>query len=149
MSQVTASISIDAPPERVWEVAMNPSCLKEWVTIHRALLQSDTGTPRVGYRMNQRIHLRGVTLEVHWELVECTPCKQAVWEGRGPARSRAHTEYLLKRDGEGTRFDYRNEFRAPLGPVGALVSRALVGGIPLREANRSLAQLKSQIEREL
>ncbi|HEX4438370.1 MAG TPA: SRPBCC family protein [Solirubrobacteraceae bacterium] len=147
MSQVTASIAIDAPPTEVWGTVMDPDCLARWVTIHRRLLHADGGRARAGYRMDQSIHLRGVTLEVHWELVECITDKRAVWEGRGPARSRAHTEYLLAPDGEGTRFDYRNEFRAPLGPVGAIVSRALVGGIPLREANRSLEQLKKHIEK--
>ena len=55
-----------------------------------------TGPPRVGYRMDQQIHLRGVSLDVHWTLVECDPCTHAVWEGRGPARSRAHTEYRAR-----------------------------------------------------
>ena len=146
MSRVSASISIAAPPERVWETVMDPRRLQSWVTIHRALLDADSGPPSVGYKMDQRIHLRGVTLEVRWELVECVPCRRAVWEGRGPARSRAHTEYLLAPDDGGTRFDYHNEFHAPLGPIGAIVSRALVGGIPQREANRSLAALKEQIE---
>jgi len=50
------------------------------------------------------------------------------------------------RDG-GTAFAYRNDFKAPLGPLGAVASRALVGGIPEREANRSLARLKELIER--
>ncbi len=147
MSNVEASIEIAAPPERVWDVVMDPDCLHSWVTIHRDLLRADDGPPRVGYTMAQRIHLRGVTLEVRWELVECKSCKRAVWEGHGPARSRAHTEYVLRATNDGTRFDYRNEFHAPLGPVGALVSRALVGGIPQREASRSLASLKEQIER--
>ena len=138
MSQVTASIEIDAPPEEVWATVMDPECLEQWVTIHRSLLRADEGRPRVGYRMDQRIHLRGVTVEVHWELVDCEERRRAVWEGRGPARSRAHTEYLLEPAEGGTRFDYRNEFHAPLGPVGAIVSRALVGGIPQREANRTL-----------
>jgi carbon monoxide dehydrogenase subunit G len=146
MSQVTASITIDAPPERVWQMVMDPSCLGTWVTIHRRLLHADGGPPKVGYRMDQAIHLRGVTVDVHWELVDCVDCRLAVWEGRGPARSHAHTEYLLKPVAAGTRFDYRNEFRAPLGPVGAIVSRALVGGIPQREASRSLERLKEQIE---
>jgi uncharacterized protein YndB with AHSA1/START domain len=146
MTQVRASIQIDASPEKVWEVVMDPGCLDRWVTIHRKLVHADDGPPRDGYRMDQQIHLRGVTLEVHWELVHLRPGKQAVWEGRGPARSHAHTEYLLTPQDGGTRFDYRNEFRAPLGPVGAIVSRALVGGIPLREANRTLDRLKSQIE---
>jgi uncharacterized protein YndB with AHSA1/START domain len=147
MSQVTASITIDAPPEQVWKVVMDADCLDSWVTIHRRLLHADAGPPRVGYRMDQRIHLRGVTVEVHWELVECDSFRHAVWHGRGPAHSRAQTEYLLRPTDEGTHFDYRNEFHAPLGPIGAFVSRALVGGIPQREANRSLEELKEQIER--
>ncbi len=134
LSLVTASIRIEAPPAEVWKMVMDPSCLGDWVTIHRRLLHADEGPPRVGYRMDQQIHMRGVTLEVHWKLVECTPGSVAVWEGRGPARSRAHTEYLLSAEDGGTRFDYRNEFHAPLGPLGAIVSRALVGGMPEREA---------------
>jgi len=147
MSRVTASIEIAAPPERVWETVMDPRCLEHWVTIHRRLLRADAGPPKVGFEMEQAIHLRGVTLDVHWELVECKPPRRAVWEGRGPARSRAHTEYLLSGEDGRTRFDYQNEFRAPLGPVGALVSRALVGGIPQREATRTLSALKENIER--
>ena len=146
MSLVKASIEIAAPPSRVWDVVMDPAELGEWVTIHRRLVRADKGTPHEGFRMDQQIHLRGVTIEVHWELVECSPCKLAVWEGRGPARSRANTEYRLKPSGDGTRFDYRNEFRTPLGPVGALVSRALVGGMPEREAKRTLDKLRAYVD---
>ena len=130
MSLVTASIHIDAPPREVWQLAMNPDRLGDWVTIHRGLAYADDGPPRVGYRMDQQIHLRGVSLDVHWTLVTCDPCARATWEGRGPARSRAHTEYVLRAEDGGTRFDYRNEFHPPFGPLGAIVSRALVGGIP-------------------
>jgi len=147
MSVVTASIQIDASPQEVWEMVMNPASLGEWVTIHRRLLRSDEGPPRVGFTMDQQIHMRGVSLDVHWRLEECRPCELAVWEGRGPARSRAHTSYKLERSDGGTRFDYRNEFRAPLGPVGAIVSRALVGGMPEREAKRTLQRLRSRLER--
>ena len=146
MSLVTATIHIKAPPATVWSMVMDPTRLEEWVTIHRRLVRADEGTPRVGYTMDQQLHLRGVNLEVHWELTKCRPQELAVWEGRGPARSKAHTEYLLHEDHGGTRFDYRNDFRTPFGPVGALVGRALVGGIPQREANRTLARLRSHIE---
>jgi carbon monoxide dehydrogenase subunit G len=147
MSLVTVSTKIAAAREDVWQMVMDPSRLGDWVTIHRKLVHADDGPPRVGYEMEQRIHLRGVSLDVHWKLVECDPCARAVWEGRGPARSRAHTEYLLRDDGDGTRFDYRNEFRPPLGPIGALVSRALVGGIPEREAKRTLDRLRTHLEK--
>lgn len=144
MSLVTASIHIDAPPRTVWELVMDPDRLGDWVTIHRSLTHADTGPAQIGYRMDQQIHLRGVSLEVHWTLVECDRCARAVWEGRGPARSRARTEYVLRAEGQGTRFDYRNEFHPPFGPLGAVVGRALVGGMPEREATRTLERLRAQ-----
>ena len=127
-------------------MVMDPARLGDWVTIHRKLLHADDGPPRVGYAMDQQLRLRGVSVEVHWKLVECRPSERAVWEGRGPARSHARTEYILSVEDGGTRFDYRNEFRAPLGPLGAVVSRALVGGMPAREARRTLDRLRTHLE---
>lgn len=146
MSIVTRSIRIAASPADVWKLVMDPSCLGEWVTIHRKLVHADEGPPRVGYTMDQQIHMRGVSLEVHWKLVECRPGELAIWKGRGPARSRAHSEYVLTPEDGGTRFDYRNDFRAPLGPLGAVVSRALVGGMPEREAKRTLERLRARLD---
>ena len=146
MSLVEALTLIAAAPSDVWKMVMDPTCLGEWVTIHRKLVHADEGAPRVGYKMDQQIHLRGVSLEVHWELVKCRLGELAVWEGRGPARSHAHSEYILTAQDGGTRFDYRNDFRPPLGPLGALVSKALVGGMPEREAKRTLERLSAYLE---
>jgi uncharacterized protein YndB with AHSA1/START domain len=146
MSLVTASIQIPAAPAEVWKTVMDPASLEKWVTIHRKLLHADDGPVKAGYRMDQRIQMRGVSLDVHWKLVECHPCELAVWEGRGPARSRARSEYVMSEADGGTRFDYRNEFRPPLGPVGAIVSRALVGGMPEREAKRTLDRLAAHMK---
>jgi uncharacterized protein YndB with AHSA1/START domain len=148
MSIVTASIRIAAPMREVWQAIMDPARLGEWVTIHRKLRHADEGPPRVGYLMDQQIHLRGVSVEVHWRLADCRPFERAVWLGRGPARSRARIEYALhpEHDGALTRFDYSNEFHAPLGPIGALASRAIVGGIPEREARLTLERLRKLLE---
>jgi Polyketide cyclase / dehydrase and lipid transport len=147
MSVVTASIDIAATRAEVWNVVMDPGCLDNWVTIHRKLVHADDGALRVGYEMDQQIHLRGVSLEVHWKLVEYEAETKAVWVGRGPARSRALTEYVLSGEHDRTHFDYRNEFHPPLGPVGALAGRAIVGGIPEREAKRSLELLRAYVEK--
>jgi uncharacterized protein YndB with AHSA1/START domain len=148
MSTVTASIEIAASPQEIWDTVMDPARLGDWVTIHRKLRHSDEGARRVGFRMDQQIHLRGVSVDVHWTLVECVPGAHAVWKGRGPARSRARTEYTLSPvSDDSTRFDYRNEFNAPLGPLGALASRALVGGMPEREATHTLERLRALMER--
>jgi uncharacterized membrane protein len=148
MTLVTASIDIEAPRERVFDTMLDPSRLDEWVTIHRRINSVDDGPPCAGYEMEQTLHLRGANFKVKWTLTEFERGRRATWEGRGPAHSYARTAYRLSdRDGDGTHFEYENEFKAPGGILGAAASRVIVGGVPQREANRSLAQLKALLEK--
>lgn len=149
MSRVTASIEIEAPPEEVWELVMDPERLAEWVTIHRGLGKVSDRPLQDGSTLEQTLCLRGVNFHVDWKVAEARAPKVAVWEGKGPARSRTRTQYRLAANGNGgTRFDYETEFKPPLGPLGAAASRALMGGVPRREATRTLEQLKELAERD-
>jgi uncharacterized membrane protein len=144
---VKASIEIDAPREQVYDLALDPARLDEWVTIHRRVNSRDAGTPREGYEMNQTLHLRGANFKVSWTLTEAERPDRATWEGRGPAHSYARTSYGLRDLGDGrTCFDYENEFKAPGGFLGAAASRMIIGGVPEREARRSLQRLKALLE---
>jgi hypothetical protein len=147
MSIVRSSVVIAAPPERVWAIVMDPNRLGEWVTIHRAVRDVTPGPAREGSRMEQVLHLRGTDIRVRWLLVECSPPTLARLEGHGPARSAALISYQLVAVPQGTRFDYENEFQPPFGLVGALASRTVMGQIPQREADRTLAALRSLAER--
>jgi uncharacterized protein YndB with AHSA1/START domain len=146
MTQVRAAIDIHAPPEQVYETVLDPSRLDEWVTIHRKLNHADDGPPATGFEMDQTLCLRGRNFNVHWTLTEAERPDHATWEGRGPARSYARTTYRLTPNGDGTRFEYENEFKPPGGIIGAAASRVIVGGVPQREANRSLQRLKALLE---
>ena len=140
--------SIDAPRERVFDTMLDPSRLDEWVTIHRRVNSADTGPPRAGYEMVQTLHVRGANFKVKWKLTEFEHGRRATWEGRGPAHSYARTAYRLSdRDDDGTHFEYENEFKAPGGFLGKAASRVIVGGVPQREANQSLQQLKALLEK--
>jgi uncharacterized membrane protein len=140
VSDVNASIDIDAPIDEVWALVMDPRRLEDWVTIHRELVSSTDTT------MKQVMTLRGAPFTVEWKLTESRPPAYAHWQGRGPARSKAEIEYHLTETRTGTRFDYRNHFSPPGGVVGAVASRALVGHTPEREAAASLKQLKALLE---
>ena len=107
MSVVIAQIDIAAPPERVWEVAMDPRTTKDWVTIVRDVGPWDDGPLVKGFHMDQRLHLRGVTFKVEWTLQEVEPPFFARWEGKGPARARAIIEDRL------TPTDDRHALRLP------------------------------------
>lgn len=143
---VITQVDIDVPPEAVWAVVMDVERLAEWVSIHRGLGEHSADAPAVGAWMEQSLALRGARFKVRWELVRCDAPHIAEWHGRGPARSKAETEYRLEARDGGTRFHYRNEFKAPLGPLGAVASKALVGGLPEKEAHASLAALKRLLE---
>jgi carbon monoxide dehydrogenase subunit G len=141
VSEVSTSIDIDAPVQEVWRTVMDPTRLGEWVTIHRRLLSHSDD------EMEQVLCLRGANFKVKWHLDASSAPHHAHWKGRGPARSHAESEYHLTDYGRGgTRFDYRNEFKAPLGPLGAIASHAIVGGLPAKEADASLQKLKALVE---
>src|SRR4051812_41508200 len=124
---VVADIEIDARPEAVWKLIMDPARFGEWGTIHRKVNSADPGPRREGMKMEQTLCLRGANFKVKWELEECSEGSRAVWEGQGPVKSHARTEYDLAPNGNGgTKFHYVNEFKAPGGLVGATASRVLV-----------------------
>lgn len=127
---------------------MDPHRLGDWVTIHRRV-EHVPAQLRRGSTFEQTLNIRGAHLHVVWTVVDMDPPRRAVWEGQGPAHSRASIVYELRLDGEsGTIFEYTNEFKPPGGTLGAVAGRVLVGGLSQREAQRSLACLKQLIESE-
>ncbi len=147
MSTVNARIEIAVSPRVVWETIMDPGRLGDWVTIHKAVTGGQS-RPQRGSTMDQCLHMRGVSFTVHWELAEVDEPRLAVWDGRGPARSKARIRYELEgRDGH-TMFHYQNEFSPPGGVLGNVASRVVVGAASEREANASLRALKALLERD-
>jgi uncharacterized protein YndB with AHSA1/START domain len=143
MSAVEARIDLPAPPQQVWDLVMDPRQLERWVTIHRELVDADDGPPRPGFHMEQRMSIRGAPITVTWELDEFSPPTRATWQGKGPARASAFIEYVLEELPDGTRFHYTNSFTPPMGILGRVASRALMGGVPDREAAASLERLRA------
>ena len=149
MTAVTASIDIAVPPQRVWDVIMDPAHFGDWVTIHRKLGRVDSGALREGFEVEQTLCLHRANFKVHWSLAQCDAPHHAVWEGKGPAGSHARiVDKLAPLDGGGrTRFDYLNEYYQPGGFLGRMAGRVLVFGTAEREAAKSLARLKAFLER--
>ena len=122
---VERSTEIAAPPERVYELVMDPHRLADWVTIHEELKEARDDRLEEGSTLTQCLRLAGRRFTVRWTVVENDPCRRVVWEGRGPVASQARVVYEFERDGNGTRFSYLNAYTLPGGALGRLAGSAV------------------------
>lgn len=144
--KVERQIGIAAPPERVYEVLMDPTRLEDWVTIHAELKEAPPGELKEGSELSQCLKLAGSKFTVRWRVVQDDCPTRVVWEGQGPVHSKARVVYELAPDGNGgTRFTYTNEYSLPGGPLGRLGGRA-VAPASRRESEKSLEKLKKLLE---
>jgi uncharacterized protein YndB with AHSA1/START domain len=144
--RVERTIEIEAPPERVYDLVMDPRRLGDWVTIHAGLKEAPGGDLRKGSELVQSLTLAGRRFDVHWEVVQAEKPKRVVWEGRGPVHSRAKVVYDLDTDGDGkTCFSYMNEYSMPGGPLGRIAAGVLRRTAE-RESERTLEELKRIVE---
>jgi uncharacterized protein YndB with AHSA1/START domain len=145
---VDTSVEIDASPQRVWDLIMDPRRLHSWVTMHEKASRTPARLSS-GSSFEQTLRLAGKSFDVRWSVVSATEPRFAEWIGRGPNGSRARVMYQLEPLGrERTRFTYRNEFELPGGLLGRAATRLVGSARVRREAARSLANLKQLLERE-
>jgi carbon monoxide dehydrogenase subunit G len=143
--KVERRIEIAAPPQRVYDVVMDPRRLEEWVTIHDHLEQASDESLREGSRLTQCLKLAGRRFTVRWTVVENAPCERVVWEGSGPLHSHARVVYDFESNGEGTKFAYTNEYDLPGGVLGRIAGRTF-SRVTAKELDGSLRKLKRLVE---
>ena len=107
---VRESIFIDAPPQQVWDLIMDPARLEEWVTTHHSVKDVEPGPVTKGDSFKQKLKLAGTRFKVEWTVVEADRPRVARWTGDGPAGSSAEVIYRLAEEDGKTRYDYENSF---------------------------------------
>jgi carbon monoxide dehydrogenase subunit G len=143
--KVERTIELGAPPEKVYELVMDPDRLEDWVTIHHHLEDAPSGQLKRGSKLTQCLKLAGRKFNVRWTVVENDPCERVVWEGKGPIASHARVIYEFEPNADGTRFSYTNEYGLPGGALGRLAGRT-VKRVTAKELDGSLQRLKSIVE---
>ena len=146
--RIEREIHLPAPPETVYDLIVDPRRLGDWVTIHRGLRRVPAGPLEAGSELVQTLAIASVPIEIAWTVITARRPREVVWDGHGPARSRARIEYRLAPVGSGTRFAYINEFELPGGPFGRIAAAAMsTTRLADREMDQSLARLRRLLER--
>jgi uncharacterized protein YndB with AHSA1/START domain len=124
VSVVRASVVVDAPPERVWEVVADPNNLPRWD--HH--IESMSGVPKGGVyegaRYEAHVRLMGVRTLVKVSVLELTPGKYAKVRLDGLLDGVVET-WLEPVEGGATRLRHRVEYRFKGGPLGRLAARGV------------------------
>ena len=143
--RLETEVEIEATPERVFDLLLDPARLDEWVTASRGVVDVPDGRLRAGSSFRQHLRVGGARFDVRWRVTELERPRLAVWEGRGPAGTHAEVRYELSENDSGTRFRYCNDYEFPGGPLGSVAGR--IGSAPARHSMRtSLRKLKRLLE---
>jgi carbon monoxide dehydrogenase subunit G len=141
MPEVTQSVEIAAPAEKVWEVATDLSRYGEWNTSHTGF-PDGTPTTEAGATFKEKITIMGMPGEATWTIAEAVAPERTVWSGQGPMGITLGTKLELAPSGDGTTVSISVSFDGgPLsGPMGATVAASAQKG-----AAESLEKLKSLV----
>lgn len=143
--KVERQIHLDATPEAVYDLVMDPSRLGDWVVIQDELVESPGRILEKGDRLVQRLKVAGQRFEVAWNVTRADRPTQVEWDGTGPLGTGARVAYGMTLEDSGTLFDYMNEYELPGGIAGRLAGRA-VAAVAGREAEKTLERLKKLAE---
>lgn len=138
---IQETVELDAPPEEVWELLMDPGRLGDWVGPHRKLEDVPELPLKTGDRFRQRLGFGPIAFWVTWEVVEAERPSRARWVGEGPKGTKAEAIYELSPSDSGTTFHYTNDYELPGGIAGATARKAFSASAGGREARKSLKRL--------
>jgi carbon monoxide dehydrogenase subunit G len=147
MPEVREQIEIEAPPEAVWDLVMDPDRLGEWVSAHQHAESPPGGDLDEGESFEQTLCLGGQPIGVRWTLTRADRPQRAEWDADGPKGAGAKVRYMLESANGGTRFHYENDFDLPRGPI-KLIAGRIAGAPARRAAKKSLSNLKRVAEAE-
>ena len=122
----SASISIDAPLDTVWELLCQLDRYVEWVESTLAFIASD-GHAALGASYVERSRISGFwTATIRWHVVEIVPSLRIVFEGAGvaPVTGLGYSVEVAP-DDDRTEFTLTLWYTPRFGPVGALVEMAV------------------------
>lgn len=125
MSRVTATVDIDAPPERVWEVIADPNNLPRWDRRIHAVEGVPADGLKPGSTYTTEIRVMGVRARVDAFVREIRPPEYAEIELTGaPLRATVYTT-LTPLEGGRSRLVQDVEYHVRGGQLGEALGRAL------------------------
>jgi carbon monoxide dehydrogenase subunit G len=145
---VVASVDIQAPPEKVWDVVCDTSRYAEWVESTLQVVRTD-GPARLGATYEELTRIAGPWKTVtRWRVTEFEPPRRQVHEGEGVVTAQRMAVIIeLTPAGENTHFTLTLRSTPRFGAIGAVMNRAIEGTLK-RAQQRSVHAFAAAVARE-
>ena len=141
MTEPTATVAVDAPPERAWSLISDvrhwPDLLPTTVTSVTPLDASRPEEPGARYVMEQPRIPRAT-----WEILEWAPPGRFTWQSRSPGVRTTGTHVVEPTSDGGCRVSLAIAWSGPLAPV----VRLAYGRLTQRYVDTEAGQLKRRAE---
>ncbi len=141
MLEVTASASIPAPPEKVWEVMCDTSRYAEWIDGTEEVTRTD-GPAKLGSTYDEVNPIAGpIKSKTHWEVTEFdAPRRQAHVSGDILLTRKFTVTMEVEPEGEGSKATITLAGEPSLGPLGSAFHAAMKSGVD-KDNRRSVERL--------
>jgi carbon monoxide dehydrogenase subunit G len=147
---VSATVTIPAPIERVWELANDPTRFAEWADQTIEVTRADRPL-RIGSTYEERNTVLGpITVSSRWTVVEHDPPRRSTHRGEGlPLVASLDVVMELREVENATEVTQSIRYRPGLGSFGSLLDRVAGRRSAQAALDRSVAKLAAIAEREL
>jgi uncharacterized protein YndB with AHSA1/START domain len=140
------TITVDAPPARVWDVLGDASCYPRWVVGAKDFRGADRGFPAVGSRFHHSVGFGPITLDDHTEVLDVNPPWRIELRARARPLGTARVVVLVQPQGDDS--SYVTLIEDPGDPMSRLVHNPVLDAL-LRGRNvEALRRLKALVERQ-
>lgn len=136
--------TMDAPPERVFEVLMDPDCYGDWVVGSKDIRGADPDWPAVGSRFHHRVGIGPLTVSDHTKIEEIDPPRLLKLRARARPFGTALVTLELLPSGSGTTVTMIED---PADPLTAIVFNPLTHWLTRRRNDEALSRLAGLAER--
>ncbi len=148
MAKVTHEVHIAAPPERAWELLIDPERIPEYNVNIVEVSDVSGRLDRVGatYRSVSKIY--GRRIEGPWEVTEVVPGRRLVLRGSAPGGAQATVANMIEPVEGGTRASVELDYELPAGFVGEIANRLFVERAVERDVRHTGDNIKAILEAE-
>lgn len=148
MPKVRSEIEIAAPPERVWEVLVDPDRLPQYNVTIVEVSDATGRLDQVGSTYRAVTKVYGRRIEGPWEVTEVTPMHRIVQRGSGAGGASATVNGTVEPSGDGTQAAVEVDYQLPAGFVGAVANKLFVERSVERDVRHTMENLKALVESE-